>query len=130
MPSSLSRDPGHVTVWASTAPTREFEQLFEPNAAAYESSHLPIDAFAAAIGTRYYDQDLLERTSEDSVSTVGALLRQFSQGSHLERELDESLRSLPARNLVLLYGYHMEPAAEHDALRFVATLRLSAPVRM
>jgi hypothetical protein len=51
--SSLSRDPDHVTVWASTVPTREFEQLFEPNAAAYESGHLPIDAFAAAIGTRY-----------------------------------------------------------------------------
>lgn len=130
MPSSLSRDSHHVTVWASTAPTPEFEQLFEPNAAAYESDDLPIDAFAAAIGTRYYDQDLLERTSEDSVSTVGALLSQFSQGSHLERELADSLRNLPARNLVLLYGYRTEPTAEHDALRFVATLRLSAPVRM
>jgi len=125
---SISPDSSSVAVWLSTDAAADFAALFEPNASAYEGGVDPIDSFAALVGTRYYDHDLLERSDGDSLETLGELIAQFSQGANLLKQLACAQSSRPARNLALLYGYRASVQSDSSSLCFIANLTLQDPM--
>lgn len=102
---TLVEDADAIAVWSSDTEATALDALFAPSLATMASDVAPIDAFAALVGTLFYDADRLERISAPETVTVGTLLARTAFGSQLLPQVPAPLRDRPARALILLHGY-------------------------
>lgn len=117
----LKQKAKHVAIWTFDGMPEELATLVRDDPAAFEDDDLPISAFAAAIGARYYDHDKVESHASDAACPLSELVAECSYGSAIKLDGDGARN---ARGCVLVYDHvYSGVAFASGAVTFVGNFR-------